>query len=73
MTFTSTLSLKQNVQLDLAIFTKHLSWSFDMSKNISNHSFLTTVQEQAESNTAIPSVSVTSLDIFIFESSITCR
>ena len=39
-----------------------------MSKKISNHSFPATVREQVESNTATPSVSLTSLEIFIFKS-----
>ena len=71
MMMTSTPLPKQNVLLDLAVFTKPLSQSFNASKKISNHSFPAIVQEQAESNIAIPSVSLASLDIFILESFIT--
>ena len=63
-----TPSPKQNVLLDLAVFTKYLSRLFNVSKKISNLSFLASVREPAEFNTAIPSVSLTSLDIFIFKS-----
>ena len=45
MAFTFTPSLKENILLDLVIFTKNLSQSFNMSKKISNHSFPVTVRE----------------------------
>ena len=48
MAFTSTPSPKQNVFLDLAVFTKWLSRSFNMSKKISNHSLPATVLGQAK-------------------------
>ena len=46
MAFTSTPSLKQNVQLDLAVFIKCLSHSFNMSKKNIKPVFLATVGEQ---------------------------
>ena len=63
MAFTSTPSPKQNLLLDFAVFTKRLSWIFNVSKKISNHSFPAIVQEQTESKTDILSVSLTSLEI----------
>ena len=66
--FTSTISPKQDVLLDLAVFTNHLSWSFSVSRNILNKISLATFWKYAESKIALPSISYTRLDIFILES-----